>query len=353
MADAEYQQPDREQGSPMVPRESEHDEKRSFQRSSGYGDLPHISGNGGQRISRAEREESLAHALGWLSIGLGLAEIAAPRALAKLIGLNDNRTLLRMIGVREIASGVGILSRRRPVGWLWSRVGGDIMDFAVLGMAFTSPNANRRRVAAATAAVTGVTVLDLRASQQLSSQPRLQDNAVFVQVKKSITINRSAEELYQFWHEFQNLPRFMNDLESVQITGEKRSHWVAKGPAGKRIEWDAEITEDRPNELIAWRSLEGSQVDNSGSVRFEPARGKPGTVVRVEIEYRPPAGLLGATVAKLLGAEPQQQVHENLHRFRQLMETGEIITTEGQPAGRPQSTSWKYDRAGRRLAASL
>ena len=239
------------------------------------------------------------------------------------------------------------------MGWLWSRVGGDIMDLAVLGAALTSPHANRRRVAAATAAVTGVTVLDLRASQQLSSQPELQDSAVSVQVKKSITINRSPEELYQFWHELQNLPRFMNDLESVENIGEKRSHWVAKGPAGKRIEWDAEITEDRPNELIAWRSLEGSQVENSGSVRFEPARGKPGSVVRVEIEYRPPAGLLGVTVAKLLGAEPKQQLHENLHRFRQLMETGEIITTEGQPAGRSQSTSWKYDRAGRRLAASL
>ena len=88
-------------------------------------------------------------------------------------------------------------------------------------------------------------------------------------------------------------------------------------------------------------------------MQFEPARGKPGTVVRIEIEYCPPAGLLGATFAKFLGPGPKQQVHENLHRFRQLMETGEIITTEGQPAGRLQSTSWKYDRAGRRLAASI
>jgi uncharacterized membrane protein len=353
MADTEYQQPEGEQASPIVRRESEYDENRTSRRSSDYSDVPRINGNGSRNIPRAEREERLAHALGWLSIGLGLAQIAAPRGLAKLIGVNDNRTLLRILGMREIASGVGILSRRRPVGWLWSRVGGDIMDLAVLGAALTSPHANRRRVAAATAAVTGVTVLDLRASQQLSSQPELRDSAVTVQIKKSITINRSAEELYQFWHEFQNLPRFMNDLESVQITGVKRSHWVAKGPAGKRIEWDAEITEDRPNELIAWRSLEGSQVENSGSVRFEPARGKPGTVVRVEMEYRPPAGLLGTTVAKLLGAEPKQQLHENLHRFRQLLETGEIITTEGQPAGRSQSISWKYDRAGRRLAASL
>ncbi len=254
MANTDFQESEREQASPILRQQSEYDENRSFQRS-GYGDLPHITSNGSQSISRAHREERLAHALGWLSIGLGLAEIAAPRGLAKLIGVNDNRTLLRVLGLRELASGVGILSRRRPVGWLWSRVGGDIMDLAVLAMALTSPNANRRRVAAATAAVTGVTVLDLRASQQLSSQPEPQDSAVSVQVKNSITINRSPEELYQFWHEFQKLPSFMNDLESVQITGEKRSHWIAKGPAGKRIEWDAEITEDRPNELIAWRSL--------------------------------------------------------------------------------------------------
>ncbi|HEX7226671.1 MAG TPA: SRPBCC family protein [Candidatus Binatia bacterium] len=352
MADTESQPAEREQSSLSRTRESEYDASRNLQRR-GYGDLPGVSSNGSPSLSRAEREERIAHALGWFSIGLGLAEIIAPRGLAKLIGTSDNRTLLRILGVREIASGVGILSRRRPVGWLWSRVGGDIMDLAVLGMALTSPNANRRRIAAATAAVTGVTVLDVRASQRLSSQPELQDSAVSIQVKKSITINRSPEDLYQFWHEFQTLPRFMSDLESVENTGEKRSHWVVKGPAGKRIHWDAEITEDRPNELIAWRSLEGSQVQNSGSVRFEPAQRKPGTVVRVEIEYRPPAGLLGATVAKFLGAEPKQQLHENLHRFRQLMETGEIITTEGQPAGRSQSTSWKYDRTGRRLAASI
>ena len=352
MANINYQESEREQASPIVPRDSEHDENRSSRRR-GYGNLPRISSNGSQNLSGVEREEKLAQALGWLSIGLGLAEIAAPRGLAKLIGVTGNRTLLRVLGLREIASGVGILSRRRPVGWLWSRVGGDIIDLAVLGMALASPNANRRRIAAATAAVTGVTVLDLRTSQQLSNRPELQDHAISVQLKKSITINRSPNELYQFWHDFQNLPRFMNDLESVQITGDKRSHWVVKGPAGKRIEWDAEITEDRPNELIGWRSLEGSQVENSGSVRFEPARGKPGTVVRVELEYRPPAGLLGVTVAKLLGAEPKQQVHENLHRFKQLMETGEIITTEGQPAGRSQSTSWKYDQAGRRLAAAV
>lgn len=296
------------------------------------------------------REERLARALGWFSIGLGLTEMAAPRVVARLVGVNDNRVVLRALGLREIASGVGILSGRRPAGWLWSRVGGDIIDLAVLGAALKSPNANRRRVAAATAAVTGITLLDLRASQKLS-QATASDRSIRVQ--KSIMISRPREDVYRFWHDFENLPRFMKHLESVQVHGDKRSHWVARGPAGKRVEWDAEVIADQPNELIAWRSLEGADVENSGSVRFESAPGGRGTIVRVEMEYLPPAGVVGALVAKLFGEEPAQQVEEDLHRFKQLLEAGEIITTEGQPAGRARSTSWKYDYAARRIAAAL
>ncbi|MPZ76494.1 MAG: cyclase/dehydrase [Deltaproteobacteria bacterium] len=299
-----------------------------------------------------EREERLARGLGWFSVGLGIIQIAAPRTFSRMVGLNGNQVLMRMIAIREIASGIGILSARKPTGWLWSRVGGDLMDLAILGNALVSHNANRRRVAVATAAITGVTVLDLRVSNELSSNPVLDKNRNALHVRKSITINRSPEELYRFWHDFENLPPFMEHLESVQVTGEKRSRWVAKGPAGKALKWDAETIDDRPNELIAWRSLEGSDVENSGSVRFEHAPAGRGTIVRVEIRYRPPAGLLGATIAKLLGEEPGLQLEEDLHRLKQLMEIGEIITTEGQPAGRARSTSWKYDHTARRIAAA-
>jgi uncharacterized membrane protein len=149
------------------------------------------------------------------------------------------------------------------------------------------------------------------------------------QVRKSLIINRAPEELYQYWHDFENLPNIMKHLESVRVRDERRSHWVAKAPAGTSVEWDAEITEDRPNELIAWRSLEGSQVENSGSVRFEPAPGKRGTIVRVEINYTPPGGALGSLVAKLFGEEPGQQAQESLRSFKQLMETGEIVVSDG------------------------
>lgn len=147
-------------------------------------------------------------------------------------------------------------------------------------------------------------------------------------VKQAITVNRSRDEVYEFWHDFENLPRFMNHLESVRSDGAGRSHWKAKGPAGKTVEWDAEIVEDRPNELIAWRSVKGADVDNSGSVRFKPAPGGRGTEVHVEIEYTPPGGVIGATVAKLFGEEPSQQVDGDLRRFKQVMETGEVVRSD-------------------------
>ena len=139
----------------------------------------------------------------------------------------------------------------------------------------------------------------------------------------------------------------MTHLESVHVTGEGRSHWVAKAPGGTTVEWDAEITDDQPNRRIAWRSVEGADVQNAGSVRFEPAPGGRGTVVNVELRYSPPGGAAGVAIATLLGREPGQQIQDDLRRFKQMMEIGEVVTTEGQPSGRRTSTSWKYDRAGR------
>jgi uncharacterized membrane protein len=138
----------------------------------------------------------------------------------------------------------------------------------------------------------------------------------------------------------------MDHLESVEVTGDRRSRWVATAPAGATVEWEAEIVEDRPNELIAWRSLEGSDVDNAGSVQFRRAPGGRGTIVDVEIEYNPPAGVIGAGVARLFGEEPTQQVHEDLRRFKRLLETGEIVVSDAtlygiglteQRPGRPPS----------------
>jgi uncharacterized membrane protein len=150
-----------------------------------------------------------------------------------------------------------------------------------------------------------------------------------IKVEQTVTVNRSPEELYDFWRNLENLPRFMRHLESVQVEGD-RSHWVAKGPLGICVQWDAEIYNENPNEMIAWRSLEGADVDNTGSVHFTPAPPGRGTEVRVVLKYNPPAGKLGAGIAKLLGEDPKQQILDDLRRFRQLVEAGAIATTEGQ-----------------------
>jgi uncharacterized membrane protein len=155
-----------------------------------------------------------------------------------------------------------------------------------------------------------------------------------VEVVKAITINRTPDELYRFWRNFENLPRVMRHLESVTVQDDKQSHWVVKGPGGKRLEWDAEIVNDIPGQLIAWQSCEGSDVDHWGVVRFVPAPGGRGTQVTVELEYEPIGGAFGVTVAKLFGEEPGQEIGEDLRRFKQFMETGDILTTEGQPSGR-------------------
>ena len=156
-----------------------------------------------------------------------------------------------------------------------------------------------------------------------------------IRVEKSVTIaNKSPEELYCFWRDFKNLPTFMKHLKSVTVIDEKRSHWVATAPLDASIEWDAEIINDQENQLIAWASVAGADIDNSGFVRFKPAPQQRGTEVKVVIEYNPPGGAVTAAVAKLFGEEPEQQVGDDLRRFKMLIETGELASTEGQSSGR-------------------
>ena len=154
-----------------------------------------------------------------------------------------------------------------------------------------------------------------------------------IHVTKALTINKSAAELYEFWRNFSNLPVFMRHLESVTVFDEKTSHWVAKAPLGQTVEWDAEVTSDIPNERIGWKSLEGSDIPNSGVVEFLPTRDR-GTVVKITMTYEAPGGKIGEWIAWMFGEEPSVQVAEDLRRFKSLMETGLIMKTEGQPSGR-------------------
>jgi uncharacterized membrane protein len=291
-----------------------------------------------QRLANEDRGtggESLADFLGVFSIGLGLAQFLAPEGMSKICGIKDaegNRSLMRALGAREISHGVAILSRQQPEKAVWSRVAGDALDLALLGKVIANPENHRGRALFATANVLAVTALDVMAARTLSQQPRTIANEGadkgIIRTKRSLTVNKSPEECYAFWHNFENLPQFMRHLESVTVTGERRSHWKAKAPAGASVEWDAETTDDRPNELIAWRSTEDADVYNAGRVRFEPAPGGRGTEVRIELEYKPPLGKLGSKVAMLFREEPGQQVMDDLRHFKQVMETGEILFSD-------------------------
>jgi uncharacterized membrane protein len=147
-----------------------------------------------------------------------------------------------------------------------------------------------------------------------------------VLVGRSVTINRAREELYAFWRDFENLPLFMHNVQDVAIRDARHSHWIIAAPAGKTVEWDSKITQDEPGHLIAWESLEGASVRNSGRVEFLDSPDGRGTVVRVTLAYDPPGGGLGKLVAKVFQKEPKVQARQDLRRFKQLMETGEVST---------------------------
>jgi uncharacterized membrane protein len=285
----------------------------------------------------------LAKGLGWFSVGLGLAELLAPRAIANISGVSNKHTgLIRLYGLRELASGIAIFSQKKPTEAVWSRVAGDALDLVSLGIACTAPDAKRGRITLATANVAAVTALDVICAMQLSNGNQ------GIHANASCVVNRPLEEVYNFWRDFQNLPRFMRHLDSVVEIGEGRSRWKAKGPAGMEVEWEAMIVADVPGEVITWRSLENSDVDNAGAVRFEQAAGGRGTIVRVNFEYNPIAGVLGAAVAKLFGEEPNQQLDDDLRRFKQVLEVGEVVVSDATLLG----TGYMQQRPGRPAAAS-
>ncbi|MBV9081355.1 MAG: SRPBCC family protein [Acidobacteriaceae bacterium] len=279
-----------------------------------------------------KNNELLANGLGWFSIGLGVAELLVPGKLADLIGVTDkngNRTLLRAYGLREIAAGIGILSQSRPTAWVWARVAGDVVDLASLGAALVSDDTSRARVSAAAAAVAGVTALDVICAQQLSQSSSTNETGTNrLHVTSTIIVDRSPEEVYAFWRDIKNLPTFMSHVKSVEMTGDNRSHWKVEGPMRKTVEWDAEMMDDEPGKRLAWRSLEGSDVEHSGSVTFERATGGRGTLVTVSMQYAPPGGNVTAMVSKLFRAEPGQQIEEDLRALKQVMETGEVIKSD-------------------------
>jgi uncharacterized membrane protein len=306
-----------------------------------------------RRNGANRNRDPLAKALGWFSIGLGLAGIARPGGLARSAGLKGDgldRKVLGGVAVREIVQGIGILTQSRPAPWVWSRVAGDAMDISFVGYGLASGRTRSRgRGLATLGALLGVTALDLVEAVRLSSS-----NGAGHEAGKAVaTVWRQPDEVYRFWRDFENFPRFMAHVESVTVTGADRSHWRARAPHGS-VEWDAEMVTDRPNELIAWRSLPGSDVEHFGQVRFRPAPRGRGTEVEVEIHYRPPAGAIGRAVARLTGEEPVQQARDDLRRFKQVMETGEAVLSDATVTGNgfPQRPAQPPEERPRALAAA-
>lgn len=295
-------------------------------------------GSEGARGARPWRAAS--QALGWFSVALGSAELLAPRTLGTLIGVEDRPWTLRALGVRELVSGAGILAQPQQPAWLWSRVGGDAMDLALLGLAL-SGRRPRGRLALATGAVALVTAADVVCSLRLS-RGAARAMAQPLQLYATVAIQRPADELYRYWRELSNLPRFMLYLREVKELEDGRSHWIAESPNGMHIEWDSEISDERPNEMIAWRALPDTPMGLSGSVHFEKAPRGQGTLVRLRLE----SSAAGATGMRLLKAVTRETLKRQLLRFKQLMETGEIATTEGQPTGHRSSVVRLFNRVG-------
>lgn len=321
----------------------------------GFGRMRRTTDGHGRDDGRAPAGR-LAGGLGWFSIGLGLAQILGPGEVARMVGLgNDRRTRSTMtaIGVREIASGLGILSANKRSRFLWMRVGGDVVDLALLGSMlaprlFPSRRRSGGRMIAGLAAIGAVTMLDALAARRVGRTQRDQGRTTrrtepglrgTLSAKRTVTatttIRRPADEVYRFWRELENLPSFMAHVESIEVTDDRHSHWTVRAPAGVTVEWDAEIVEDRPGELITWRSLPGASIDNRGTVRFVAAPGDRGTEVHAEITYAAPGGRVGAMIAKLFGREPGQQAKGDLRRFKQVLETGEVVHSDASIHGMP------------------
>jgi uncharacterized membrane protein len=275
--------------------------------------------------------------LGWFSVGLGLAELIVPRTVAKLAGTRNHSKLIRSYGIRELGAGIGLLSRRKPGVFLWSRVAGDAVDITSLAGVLASRRSNRGAAIGSLAAVAGITALDVLTAQATCSITGSQSE----RAEASLIINRSPQDCYRFWRDFENLSRFLSYIQTVRVTGDRTSHWIARVPGSNTpVEWDSEITDDRPDEGLSWQSTGGSAVSHSGSVQFEPAPHNRGTIVRVQVDYGHPGQAVVSPLARLAGKHPEQMIYKDLRRFKQVMETGEVIRTEGQPAGRRSGATW-------------
>ena len=277
----------------------------------------------------------LVRMLGLASAGLGAPLLWRTDEVAKWAGVDDMPAapaVIKAIGAREMASaGLCLVG---PSGSIWTRVAGDAMDAGLLAYALQSRKGDRwARTTTALAAVLGVTAIDLVAATRTARKQHGQGRPGPLELKASTTVNKTPEEVYAYWRDFENLPSFMLHLRKVSANGDGRSTWEVNAPVLRKVKWEAELTGDEPGRRISWKSLPGSTVDNSGTVHCAPAPGDRGTEVSVVLHYDVPGGRAGRVAAKLLGEEPEQQVRDDLRRFKQVMETGDLVRSDSFPHG--------------------
>jgi uncharacterized membrane protein len=281
--------------------------------------------------SQAESSDRLARGLGWLSLALAGPPLSAPRAFCEAIAVGagtKQQATARVVGARELLAAAGLLTRPNSL-WLWSRVAGDAMDLAVLGRALRHHDGRgTRRTVAATVAVASIAAVDLYAALRRAREETQ------MELTGTTTVNKPASEVYGYWRQLEHLPRFMAHVDDVRTDGRGGSHWTVSAPFGRSVEWDATTTEDVPDTRIAWRSTGDADIENEGSVEFRPAPGDRGTEVHVHISYSVPGGKLGEAVARYFGEDPHQQLDDDLRRLKQVLETGEVIRSEGAPGGK-------------------
>jgi uncharacterized membrane protein len=275
--------------------------------------------------------DKLLRALGWASAGLGAPMVVAPRWVGQAIGVGGGsrqRATIEVVGAREFVAAAALLGRESPV-FAWARVAGDLMDLGLLGRSLQNHDRKGwQRTVAATAGVVGILGVDLYAAITRSRWKDVAD------VHGTTTLTCSPREAYDLWRPLENLPSFMAHVDEVSVTGPGTTHWKATAPFGQAVEWDALITDDVPGERIAWRSAGGAAIDNEGEVRFLPAPGGRGSEVHVKLRYAMPGGKLGEAVARYFGEDPHQQLDDDLRRFKQIAETGEVVRSEGAPYGK-------------------
>jgi uncharacterized membrane protein len=286
----------------------------------------------------AANTDALVKGLAAASLGLGLSEVLAPRKVAAVAGVNDTRrsqAVIRALGLRECGHAAALVFG--PNKLVWTRVAGDVLDVGVLlaGIA-KRERGQRRRGTVSALLLAGIGAVDLyaalRTTRDDGSTGRHGNAPSQRTLRASITVQQEPQDVYAFWRDLENLPSFMYHLKSVTSESAERSRWVANAPIGQQVQWEAQITDDQPGTRIAWESLQGSSVQNSGSVEFASAPAG-GTEVRVTIAYHIPGGTLTKAVASIFGESPEQQVNDDLRRLKQLLETGQVLLSDGSPEG--------------------